>query len=372
MKKLALLAVTALAFVSCQKGTENAFTITGNTKGVDNGTKVYLQVQGENELVAKDTVTVENGKFEFKGDASVPELGFLTIEGNNGIPFILENGAIEITFDKDSLENNKIAGTAENEIFQDFSNKNAVVYKKIMSYQQDNQEKFMTAQATQDTATMNGLMRELEKFKSELSTVPAEIITKNPKSFVSILLTENQLLRQEITVDEAKKRFDNFEKSLLETRAAKSIDKIVKAANSVEIGKKAPDFSAKSPEGKEISLKESLGKVTIIDFWASWCGPCRMENPHVVALYNQYHEKGLNIIGVSLDKDEAKWKEAIAKDGLTWTHISNLKFWEDPIAEKYNVKAIPATFIVDANGIIIAKDLRGAELDTKLKELFGE
>ncbi|MCO6173670.1 AhpC/TSA family protein [Flavobacterium sp. NRK F10] len=372
MKKLALLATVAFAFVSCQKDAESGYTITGDTKGVDNGTKVYLQIQGENELVPKDTVTVENGKFQFKGTSELPELGFLTVEGSNGIPFILENGAISIAFDKDSLQNNKIAGTVENDIFQEFTTKNNAVYDKIMSYQKENQEKYMTAQSSGDTATVNGLIKDLEEIKSELADVPVQIITNNPKSFVGILLTENQLLRQEISVDEAQKRLDNFEQKLLDTRAAKNIKSIIEAANSVEIGKKAPDFSAPSPEGKEISLKESLGKVTIIDFWASWCGPCRMENPHVVELYNHYHDKGLNIIGVSLDKDEAKWKEAIAKDGLTWNHISNLKFWADPIAEKYNVKAIPATFIVDANGVIIAKDLRGAELDAKIKELLGE
>ena len=139
----------------------------------------------------------------------------------------------------------------------------------------------------------------------------------------------------------------------------------------IVIGKPAPNFSAPSPEGKTISLKESLGKVTIIDFWASWCGPCRAENPNVVAMYNELHDKGLNIIGVSLDKDATKWKEAIAKDKLTWAHVSNLKFWDEPIAKQYNVQSIPATFILDAKGNIVAKDLRGDALKAKVKELLG-
>ena len=134
----------------------------------------------------------------------------------------------------------------------------------------------------------------------------------------------------------------------------------------------APDFSAPNTEGTMTSLRSSLGKITIIDFWASWCGPCRKENPSVVALYNEFHAKGLNIIGVSLDKDAAKWKEAIAKDNLTWTHVSNLKFWQDPIAELYNIKSIPATFILDAKGKIIARDLRGAELRAKVLSLLGK
>jgi peroxiredoxin len=140
----------------------------------------------------------------------------------------------------------------------------------------------------------------------------------------------------------------------------------------IKVGDKAPDFSAKTPTGTDLSLNESLGKVTIIDFWASWCGPCRKENPKVVALYNQYHDKGLNIIGVSLDKEDSKWKEAIEKDQLTWNHVSNLMFWQDPIAQEYEVRAIPATFILDENGIVVAKNLRGKKLENKIKELLSK
>ena len=139
----------------------------------------------------------------------------------------------------------------------------------------------------------------------------------------------------------------------------------------VETGKPAPDFSAATPDGKKMSLKEAMGKVTVIDFWASWCKPCRMENPNVVALYNEYHSQGLNIIGVSLDKDGDKWKEAIAADKLTWNHVSNLKHWDEPIAKQYGVQSIPATFILDANGKIVAKDLRGDALKAKVQELLA-
>ncbi|UFH40578.1 TlpA family protein disulfide reductase [Flavobacterium flavipigmentatum] len=121
-----------------------------------------------------------------------------------------------------------------------------------------------------------------------------------------------------------------------------------------------------------MSLKESLGKVTIVDFWASWCGPCRQENPNVVAIYNELHSKGLNIIGVSLDKEASAWKQAIAKDKLTWPQVSNLKYWDEPIAKQYEVESIPATFILDASGKIVAKDLRGSELRAKILELLAK
>lgn len=114
-----------------------------------------------------------------------------------------------------------------------------------------------------------------------------------------------------------------------------------------------------------------MGKVTIIDFWASWCGPCRKENPSVVAMYNELHGKGLNIVGVSLDEDLASWNQAIAKDKITWVQVSNLKKWEEPIARQYNVEQIPTTFLLDASGRIVAKDLRGDELKAKVLELLG-
>ena len=141
-----------------------------------------------------------------------------------------------------------------------------------------------------------------------------------------------------------------------------------------DVGAIAPDFSAPTPEGKMVSLKEAMGKYTIIDFWASWCKPCRRENPNVVRVYKKYHDKGLNIISISLDKESQKqrWIQAIEDDKLTWTNISNLKFWREPIALQYNVRSIPATFLIDSEGKIIAKNLRGIALENKMKELFGE
>lgn len=120
-----------------------------------------------------------------------------------------------------------------------------------------------------------------------------------------------------------------------------------------------------------VSLKESLGKATLIDFWASWCQPCRQEKPNVVALYNAFHSKGLNIISISLDEDAVSWKEAIAKDKLTWTQVSNLKEMKDPIALQYGITQIPTTFLLDAKGKIVAIDLRGLDLNTKIKELLS-
>ena len=133
----------------------------------------------------------------------------------------------------------------------------------------------------------------------------------------------------------------------------------------------APLFDGPDPDGGTFSLEDRLGKITIIDFWASWCRPCRVENPNLVRLFNKHKDKGLQIIGVSLDRTKPKWIQAIADDGLVWDHVSNLQFWNDPIAKLYKVSAIPATFILDENGVILTRDLRGPMLERKIDELLG-
>lgn len=372
MKKIALILIAAITVISCKK---EGYEITGTANGVDNGKNVYLEAQSETGPVALDTAVVENGKFKFDGKLKDGvELAFVRIETLNGsLPIILEDGDIAIEFNKDTIQKSKIGGTKNNDKFQSYNDKSNIIFKKMMKFQEENQQKMMQAQQTQDTVTASALMKEYNKFQEELNEQSKAFINANPDAFISSLLLENFLMRNSITAEEAKKFYEKLDKSLLETKSGKNITKMMEAMSAATVGSAAPEFSAPSPDGKTISLKESLGKVTLIDFWASWCGPCRKENPNVVAMYNELHDKGFNIIGVSLDNpggDQA-WKDAIAKDGLTWNQVSNLKGWKDPIAEQYNVKSIPATFLLDASGKIVAKDLRGDALKAKVKELLG-
>ena len=140
--------------------------------------------------------------------------------------------------------------------------------------------------------------------------------------------------------------------------------------SSPEIGDFAPDFTAPNPDGKNQNLNDMLGKVTLLEFWASWCGPCRRENPNLVKIYNKYKDQGFEIIGVSLDKNRPQWIQAISDDYLTWNQVSNLKFWQDPIARLYKVRAIPASFILNEDGLIVSKNLRGYQLEEKISELI--
>ncbi len=375
MKKITLFVATATLFFSCNNLKDNEFLITGTAEGVENGKKVFIETQTETGFIAKDTAVIENGKFELKGITEEIDLGFVRIEDENiNLPLILEEGKITVTIKTDTIQNSIIGGTDNNEKFQSFNEESKEIARKKGKFEKANIERITAAKKANDTATVNQIMKEYSTFQEDMNKVSMNFITKNPDAYLSVLLLENFLMRQHLPMEEIKGYFNKLDKNLLKTKSAKNIKKIMDemtATSKIEVGNKAPDFAANNPEGKKISLMQSLGKVTIIDFWASWCGPCRAENPNVVALYKEFHSKGLNIIGVSLDKDAAKWKEAIAKDGLIWTQISNLKYWDEPIAKQYNVESIPATFILDAKGTIVAKDLRGAALKAKVTELLN-
>jgi peroxiredoxin len=372
MKKIAFIITASLVTFSCNQLKDNEFLIKGEAAGVENGKKVFIEVQTETGSIAKDTAVVKDGKFELKGITEGIDLGFIRIENMPiNLPIILEEGKIEVTIVKDSLHKSTLGGTSNNEKFQKFNSESRAISEKVAKFEKDNGPAMQQAQMTKDTVTINKLMKEYTKFQDEMNVYSKKFIKENTDAYLSVLLLENFLMRQYLTPQEVKGYFDKLDKKLLNTKSAKNIKKVLETTTEVAVGKPAPDFSAPSPDGKVISLKESLGKVTIIDFWAAWCGPCRAENPNVVAMYNELHAQGLNIIGVSLDKEADKWKEAIAKDKLTWTHVSNLKHWQDPIAKQYNVQSIPATFLLDAKGNIVAKDLRGDALKAKVKELLG-
>ncbi|WP_445715816.1 redoxin domain-containing protein [Flavobacterium sp.] len=372
MKKLLFIAGILLFTVSCNQLKDNEFVISGTADGIENGKKVFLEIQTESGSIPKDTAIVKDGKFELRGVTESIDLGFVRFESNQiNLPVILEEGKITLNIVKDSLHKSTLGGTKNNVKFQKFNTDSRVISEKVMKFEKDNGPIMQQAQMSQDTVTVNRLMREYKVFQNEMNEYSKKFIKENPNAYLSVLLLENFLMRQYLTTDEVKTYFESLDKSLHETKSGKKIKTTLDAMTAIVIGKPAPLFSGPSPDGKTVSLKEVMGKVTIIDFWASWCAPCRAENPNVVALYNEFHSKGLNIIGVSLDKDAAKWKEAIAKDGLVWSHVSNLKFWEDPIAKQYNIQSIPATYILDAKGVIVAKDLRGDELKAKVQELLG-
>jgi peroxiredoxin len=369
MKKIFLITIATILF-SCN---DSVYNISGEIKGLADGTKVFLEKQENAIAVAVDTVKIENGKFDFKGETQEAEIHNIRFENTKGgFVLVVEKGDIKAVVNKDSISIAKISGTYNNDELNKYNNLISQIQKKMMDFQQKNMGIMQEASEKNDTVIVNKLRKDYSKFQDEFIVTNDKYIENSPKSFISVLLIEGMLGEVDVKFDKITKYFNALDSSLKETKHGKKIKTKLDALNSVAIGQKAPDFSAPNPDGKTISLHESLGKVTIVDFWASWCGPCRQESPNFVAIYNEFHSKGLNFIGVSLDKkdEKNKWTEAIAKDKLNWVHVSNLEFWDDPIAKKYGVEGIPSTFILDKNGIIVAKNLRGMELKAKVAELL--
>jgi len=388
MKRIALFLAAAALVVSCKNLAENEFEVTGKVDSSLEGKKVFLEKQGgAMGFTAIDTAVVKDGKFIFKDTTSAPAIHFISIEGKQEkLNFILEPGAIDITIDKDTLYKSTTGGTYNNDKLEEFKQISYKMYKKSDKFQKDNAPKYEAASKINDTVTMNKLTKDRLVITKEWEGQLVDFLKKNPKAYCDVIVLGQVAQMGVKKIEEIKVLFDGLDPSVKNTKEGKQISDYFKKleedkktaaavqqepAGALKVGDVAPDFSAATPDGKTLALKETLGKVTIVDFWASWCKPCRAENPNVVALYNELHAKGLNIIGVSLDKEAGKWKEAITTDKLTWNHISNLKFWEDPIAKQYGVTSIPATFILDASGKIVAKDLRGAELKAKISELLA-
>ena len=364
--------------LSC--ATDTNYEVSGTIDNLEDGTAVYLQRIDENKrLAAVDTTTIKDGKFTFKEEKlAEPEMNLLTVEGiNANVIFIAENEKIKITAYKDSLRSSKVKGGKENEYFGEYFNEVISSSKEKQKLQQEG----MAAMRSGQSETIEVIKNEMEAIDKSSTRKRLALIDEHPDAMVSTIILNDLIGTGMLTADEASDAFDSLSTKLKESAKGKEISEVIAkmkaqeiASKLASIGNAAPEFSAPTPEGDELALKDVLGKYTIVDFWASWCRPCRQENPNVVKLYNKYHDKGLNIISVSLDRPEEKdrWLQAIENDKMDWYHVSNLKYWQDPIVRQYGITAIPATYLLDEKGIIIDKNLRGDALAEKLESLLGD
>ncbi|MEO2060658.1 MAG: redoxin domain-containing protein [Mesonia sp.] len=374
MKKLFVIALATFA-VACQDNNKesNEPTFKGSISNVEDSTAIYLsQLGNTGQPQAIDTVMVKDGKFEIDlPKVDFETLNILTLEGGRGnVIFINENEPITATVYKDSLRSSKVEGGKSNELFNDYVSEikslRAEMQKMVEQYQANNPN------LRQNPALMQEIQQKQKELQENNTGKFQKMISENPQSLVSALILSDMMNGKSLSTNKFKELFENLDEEVKNSEIGKQLNETIQKATATAVGSKAPEFSAPTPEGEQLALKDALGKITIVDFWASWCKPCRIENPNVVKLYNEYHDKGLNIIGVSLDKNgqKDKWLKAIEDDGLTWQHVSNLQYWQGPVAQLYNVRSIPATFILDENGVIIAKDLRGEALRAKVSEML--
>ncbi|WP_299114118.1 TlpA disulfide reductase family protein [uncultured Winogradskyella sp.] len=381
MKKILTVLVIGLFLASCKKENKTSYVIDGNAEGVHNGIRMRLAKLDEaGKQVMVDTAIVMNGKFKLEGSVEEPGVYFLLADGSPGNTiFMLENNDITINFNKEKPTESKVVGSESNKGYEAFQKGMMDIKKEGDAITAEFRK--LGANATQEKR--DSITDAMTNLRARQSAYPLNFVKEYNDKYFSLNLIELESSRPNFSIVEYKKAFENFTPQLKASKKGqtvkKKLDQLYKEYERIaylEIGNVAPDFEAPSPDGQMISLEDIKGKVTIIDFWAAWCGPCRRENPNVVRIYNEYHDKGLEIIGVSLDgqgrqQDPKKaWMDAIKKDGLTWYHVSNLKYFNDPVAKQYNIQSIPATYILDADGKIVAKNLRGKALENKIKELI--
>ena len=364
MKKLTYLLAAAAVFAACNSGNKG-YTVTGTIEGAADGDTVYLETTQGRQFVKLDTAIITNGTFTFEGtqDTTVNRFISYKVEGKEGmaINFFLENGKINI---KMSQNENSATGTANNDIYQEFRVQSDGLNKQMMEIYESMSDTTLTDEQRQ---AKGGDMDRLEKQMVEAAKT---FICKNITNPVGVqLLKQNYYYLDVAELDplmpQIPAAYDNDE-------AINKIKNNVEKMKATAVGQKFTDFEMLTPEGKAVKLSDYVGKgkVVLVDFWASWCGPCRREMPSLVEAYAKYKGKNFEIVGVSLDRDGEAWKEGIKKLNITWPQMSDLKYWDSEGAKMYAVSSIPHTMLIDAEGTIIARGLHGEELQEKLAEVI--
>jgi peroxiredoxin len=335
----------------------DSFAILGKVTGTDTGWIYLIHRQTGNA----DSTRLDHGYFKFNGVADTVELCRIQLD-DHAKSFFLENGKISMLIKKDSVRDALIGGTPTQDEFNSFQEE----YSRKLNDEMNAVDKlYDQANAKKDKKTTDSLENVYTKLDQQQKEMVIEYAKMHPGSYVSAFEIFSNF-SYNARVGQLDSLYQLLDSPMRASYFGNSIKTTIAELKLTAVGNPAPEFTANDTEGKPVQLSSFRGSYVLIDFWASWCGPCRRENPSVVYAYHQFQNKGFKILGVSLDDTKSDWLQAIKKDGLTWTQVSGLKGWKEDVAALYGVKAIPMNFLIDKNGIIVAKGLRGEELTTTL------
>ena len=353
---------------SCKPEVKNAFVIDGTVDTTVSG-YVLLQKRVEGPMVTIDSVQLtEKGTFRFEGTVGYPEVYYLNIPSTrSSVPFFIEPAPIIVNIITKDIDKTKITGSKTQTEYDAYLDKLDLFSKKI----RDNYQLYNMAQEAGETEKVKYFDSLITVLDNERTQFSKDYVLQNKSSFISPYIIYRNSYAYEL--EELETALGGFDTALSHSVYTGFAEDYLATLKRVAIGKPYVPFSMPDSAGTAVALSDQVGKgYLLVDFWASWCAPCREENPNLVKLYSEYHERGFDIFGVSFDTKRDRWLQAIEDDGLTWGHVSDLKGWENAAGKLYGIRSIPSNVLLDSNGVIIAKNLRGDDLRARLAEIWPE
>lgn len=360
MKKILTLLAFSPAFLFAQNQ-GNGFEIKGKISGLADGKVQIVSMAEDHAVLAGDSA--KNGVFTLKGSVTEPTLYYIVLSNEQPQYLYLENKPITITGSQSDIKNIKIEGSSSHTDFVEFNKIFNPLIAELNGFA-------ALLQREQDERKRENIFKKYDSVVKKVNIEVGNFIAAKKSSFVSafLLSVSSQVIADPMLLEQ---RFNMLSEEVRNSEIGKSLANSIAYFKVGAVGTDALDFTQNDVQGKPVKLSTFKGKYVLLDFWASWCKPCRMENPNVVKVYNKFKNKNFTILGVSLDQSKDAWVKAIDNDKLAWNHVSDLQQWNNAVAQMYHVQSIPGNYLIDPNGKIVARDLRGEDLEKKLCELLG-